>query len=174
MQAPRLTATQRSWMNDPEGFAKRMQERAAELWLEEYRVTATDETGVFTVHSPKGETYRVNVLTDDCTCAYQQKAGIPQVSCKHIQGLPFLVSEQLDFWKMLAQTAEKKAAPNNFSAERAVRYWEEYNSLKAAWDAAEALKIEAQWQEFDAAAEFGEIESDRAERLIREAGFMEY
>ena len=94
MQTTSLSNAQRSYMADPEAFRKRMERRAEELWRDGYGVSI-GEVCTFHVHTPKGEMYTVAPLDEGCTCAYQQKAEIPQVSCKHLLGLDQLIEDQI-------------------------------------------------------------------------------
>ena len=145
METTTLNATQRSYMRDTRDFCKRMTERAEALWTEEYTVTAGTATGDFLVRSPKADLHTINLLAKTCTCPYQTKADVPQVDCKHLQGGEALITEQLAYWKMLANMAQRTAKPGNGGAGRAEGYWAQYHPLKAAWDAYEAARDECNW-----------------------------
>ncbi len=154
MQTPTLSATVRSYMRDPEAFAARMKTRAEELWLDGYTVEPADtgELGVFAVNTPDGNRYLLNLLTEDCTCAYQQKHEIPQVPCKHLQGATQLIEEQIAFYASLGNAAQSQG--------RTERAWKLYfhprNHLLTAWNATKDAAQCREYEELEDGIEFME------------------
>ena len=128
MQTTSLSTAQRSYMDDPKAFRNRMNKRAAELWQDGYNVYPGTEAFTFRVHTPDGEIYTVAPLDEGCTCAYQQKSGIPQVACKHLGGFALLIEEQLTeylrFYRQNKRTNQERAA-----------YWKaQHDDLQAHWE----------------------------------------
>lgn len=138
MQTPSLSPAQRAYMNDPVSFRKRMERRAETLFADGYGVEPGDGTGLFTVTTPNGETYSVDALNTLCQCAYQQKAEIPQVPCKHLLGLEGLVVEVLTDLKTFAALGRPDWKTGRMAS---------HNALLAHWqdtcDALQAAQAEA-------------------------------
>lgn len=107
--ASRLSSSQQSYRNDPQGFTERLQERADTLFENGYLVYPTDEIHCFAVvhevanHSAREEKeyrqYLVRYLLFTCTCPFYERqvqgeyltADQSIVACKHLLGLSGLM-----------------------------------------------------------------------------------
>jgi hypothetical protein len=134
MQTPELTPTMRSYMRDPEAFLKRMLERAANLFWEDYEVKPGNGTGKFTVTTPKGDAYTVDALAQDttarCTCPYARKGEVPEVACKHAMGLENLIAETLSQLRTFIASHVETGHTRQAQKRQA-----EYDLLNDAWTA---------------------------------------
>jgi len=97
-----LSASQKAYQEDPEGFINRLAARADALFENGYLAQITGETHVFEVinlGARHKHGYRVNALTGDCTCPFYQRQASGEsltdngrlIRCKHHRGLPGLV-----------------------------------------------------------------------------------
>lgn len=96
-----LSASQKSYQSDPQGFLARLQQRAETLFENGYVVYTTETPHVFIVAgSGKDEkAYAVHAIEQTCDCLFftRQLAGEyltddgSIVVCKHLQGLSLLV-----------------------------------------------------------------------------------
>ena len=132
-----LTNTQAAYRYYNEKFMQGLRERAQALWLDGYRVTATNKPDTLIVfkETEGPETgYRVNMIRETCSCAfYTKQAGGGEllnddgeiVPCKHLLGLPGLVKEEMDYWAMRKKyTADER---------RAAQYDGILGALRTAW-----------------------------------------
>lgn len=160
---PRLSAPQRAYMNDPLGFEQKMRARAEELWNDGYEVCPEGTVGLFRVMTPQGAEYIVDALQEDCTCPYRQKTEVPQVPCKHLLGLSGLVEATLAFLKQFGLYGLPRLREERLR---------EYRLLFQHW---ESTRWESACREAEE-ADYGQtaLEADRAEREVREGGFLEY
>ena len=104
--SPRLSSTQRSYREDPDGFLARLEARAQTLFGDGYTVAPVRETAyAFRVSTPPDGRglvcrYDVNPEEGTCTCPfYARQAAKGEyltdngeiVACKHLRGLAALV-----------------------------------------------------------------------------------
>lgn len=133
----RLSSTQWAWTNDRAGFEKRLNERAENLWLDNYYLEPCEEVGVFAIGNDKGSRHLVNIITRTCTCPFMQKAEIPGCECKHLRGFGSLnpdtglIAEQLGFYFRQARQHELAGWKD-----RANERWSHWHGLIGAWNAA--------------------------------------
>ena len=97
-----LSASQKAYLDDPEGFINRLAARAESLYESGYLALPTGESHVFEVINRGARHkhgYRVNALTGACTCPFYQRQASGEmltdnnrlIRCKHHRGLPGLV-----------------------------------------------------------------------------------
>lgn len=165
-----LSTAMRAYLQDPEGFVKRMHERAEQLWADNYWVEPADEIGLFLIHTPKGEQHTVNVLDQDCTCLFRQKAEDMRevVGCKHLLGIEQLVTDQLSALRAIIGQHELSGHADRATAQR-----EDAERLEAAWQATLDTAIDRQ-AEAEQGDEWNTCANDRTERELREMGVEEF
>ena len=97
-----LSASQKAYQEDPEGFINRLVARAESLYESGYLALPTGEIHVFEVinlGTRHKHGYRVNALTGACTCPFYERQAQGErltdnnrlIRCKHHRGLPLLV-----------------------------------------------------------------------------------
>lgn len=143
----KLSATQWSWMRDPEGFEKRMQERANRLHQDGYFLEPGKETGVFDVmrYDSRAEAFvrhTVNVLTGTCTCPFATKAEVP-CKCKHLLGAMTLAEAML-VQLTQAEAYCKKKGELKFAMERFKARQDIVEAVNAVQDALMVKQYEEQ------------------------------
>ena len=71
-----LSASQKAYLDDPEGFINRLAARADNLFEDGYLAQITAETHVFEVINQGAKHqhgYRVNALRGTCTCPFYER-----------------------------------------------------------------------------------------------------
>lgn len=113
-----LTNTQAAYRYYNDRFMSGMNQRAANLWRDGYRVTPLedDESAApptcFSIYKEDADDngYLVDPIAETCTCDFflgQKVEPLTEseepVPCKHLRGLPALVAEEIAYWNMKAE-----------------------------------------------------------------------
>jgi hypothetical protein len=97
-----LSASQKAYQEDPEGFIQRLSARAESLYENGYLALPTADIHVFEVinlGAKHQHAYRVNALLESCTCPFYRRQAQGErltengklIRCKHHRGLPLLI-----------------------------------------------------------------------------------
>jgi hypothetical protein len=125
------TNNQFAYRTNRDAFLQGIADRAENLWRDGYRVAPLQNGPTcFLVYREEEATgYCVDPVAQTCSCRFhtdQKEHPLTDdgslVPCKHLQGLAWLVSEEVAYWQMRRDVAEQKASPTNGSAERAAEY----------------------------------------------------
>lgn len=118
-----LTNTQAAYRYYNDRFMAGMNQRAANLWRDGYRVAVLEDDELhdpqtaapptcFSIYKEDADEngYVVDPIQETCTCDFffKQKAeplteSEEPIPCKHLTGLSALVAEEIAYWNMKAQ-----------------------------------------------------------------------
>jgi len=140
------TNNQFAFRTNREAFLRGIQDRAETFWMDGYRVSPfPGEPFAFLIFREGDDGgHKVNPVTQTCSCKFctdQNENPLDlqnpdfRVACKHLQGLPALLDDELAYWKMRYDVSEEKRpqCPRGGCEERSAAYFARWNALSLAW-----------------------------------------